>query len=195
MSSSNLVRWGALGAMLAGLGFVVAGYFGWLTRGQNDLAWAILAIALIGAGGGVVGLHARQRTSYGWLGTAGFAAAFAGSTLALIGSVILFLGVSGVLGGKVLGMGFGEFRLGLQIGLVILGIGLVLLGVATLRAKMLSRWVGVVLIVAFPAATSIAVFLAYFSGLVTFGFAWLALSYALRSERGETVQPPPRQSK
>lgn len=187
MSSSSLVRWGALGALLAGLGFVVAGYFGWLTRG-NDLGWAIAAIALIGAVGGVVGLHARQKTSYGRLGTTGFAAVFVGSTLALMGSVLLFLDASGgVLGGRV--------RLALVIGLVILGIGLVLLGVATLRTKVLPHWGGVVLIAAFPASASLTVSLSFYSGLVAFGLAWLALSYALRSERGEAVQRRPRQSK
>ena len=190
MASSSRVRWGALGALLAGLGFVVIGYFGWLARGQNNLA-AIYVVAFIGVVGGLVGLRARQRTSYGWLGTTGFAAAFAGSTLVPLASAVVFLDASGVLGGQVLGMGV----LGVRLGLVLLGIGLVLLGVATLRAKMLPRWVGVVLIVAFPAAASIAVFLAYFSGLVTFGFAWLALSYALRPGSGETVQQNPRQSK
>ena len=195
VSSSNLARWGALGALLAGLGFVAAAYIAWLAGGQNLQALRVSNIALmvasIGAAGGVVGLRVRQGAHHGrgrLVGTAGFAVALVGSALPAVGVALGFLVGSGVLEGvaaaRVVGMGV----LGTRLGLALLGVGLALLGVAALRAKVLPRWVGVVLVGAFPASATIWVFLSTFSGIVVFGFAWLALSYALWSEpRGEAA--------
>jgi hypothetical protein len=95
----------------------------------------IFCIASVGMLAGLAGLHASQASSYGPLGTAGFYAAFVGTALMLISTaatilagreVLNFLFVLGVLG----------------------TLGLVPLGVATLRARVLPQWCGVLLIVA-----------------------------------------------
>ena len=187
---TSSVRWGALGAMLAGLGLIVAAYAVWIIRGgQNPLlstqiSTFALIVTSIGALGGVAGLLARQRTrGSGWLGTVGFAVAFAGSSLAMTGHVLIFLIASGVLEGGFATQRFGVWDLGASLGLVLLGVGLVILGVATLQTRVLPRWVGVVLVVAFPVSAAIWFFLSTYSGLAAFGCAWIALGYALWSER------------
>ena len=129
MSSSNWIRWGALGALLAGIAWIALGliplvilgqvalYFGGVATVEDYLLEILFSIALAGMLAGLVGLHARQAPNYGRLGTAGFFAAFVGvfflltSTLATIlaGREVLdwlfILGFVGTLVGFVLGTG------------------------------------------------------------------------------------------
>ena len=71
--------------------------------------------------------------------------------------------------------------------------GFMLYGVATLRAKVLPRWCGIVFIVALPAALALSIPLSFVSLFIVFGLAWLALGYALWLHRGaSTVQRPRR---
>ena len=187
------VRWGALGAMLAGLGLIVAAYAVWTLRNQSPLlstqiSTFALIVTSIGAVGGAGRLLVQQGTrASGWLGTVGFAVAFAGSMLALIGHVLIFLIASGVLVGGFATQRFGIWDLGASLGLILLGVGLMLLGVATLQTKVLPRWVGVVLVVAFPVSVAIWFFLSTSSGLAAWGCTWLALGYALWPEREATA--------
>jgi hypothetical protein len=185
MSSFNLVQWGALGAGLAGVAWIVAGVIPSaipsVTVGQNLLpVLAIYAIALIGVIVGLFGLYARQARSLGWLGTTGFLAAFLGSGLALVAIVLILLSSGDLLarelGAQALGLGL----TGILLGFIVSSIGVVLLGVGTLLARVLPLWCGVVLI-ALPFSAAVN----DYGGWIVFGLLWLALSYVLWSEGGD----------
>jgi hypothetical protein len=103
---------------------------------------------------------------YGELGVAGFYAAFIGVALMLVNTVATIL-----VGREVLDW------------LIVLGflgtsVGLVLVGAATLRAEVLPRWYGVLLIVA---VLDISVYFALgdYGGAILYGLLWLALGYVL----------------
>jgi Co/Zn/Cd efflux system component len=175
VSSLNLIRLGALGALLAGVAWTVVGLVAMATvggRGSEDLSTAFLGetlylVALVGTLGGIVGLHARQTPNYGRLGTAGFLAAFTGTAILLVGLMLSFL-----LGG-LFGAAFLDPVLGAGLWCVI--VGFVLLGTATLRLEALPRWCSVPLMVCLP----LAIALGDFGGGIVLGLLWLAVGYAL----------------
>lgn len=177
MSSVNLVRLGAFGALLAGAAWTVLGLLDVATvggRGSGILGSALLekmlyVIALVSTLGGIVGLHDRQRPSYGRLGTAGYVAALTGIALLLAGLMLSLL-VGGAFGRTFLDPVLGA-------GLWSVLVGFVLLGAATLRLKALPRWCGVTLIVCLP----VAIILGDYGGGMVLGLTWLAVSYALVS--------------
>ena len=187
MSSSDLMRWGALGAVLAGVAWVVSGLISLVVPGQGTeeigsstyyLLETIFCIASVGMLGGLAGLHALQAASYGRLGAVGFYAAFIGTALMLISTAATILA-----GREVLDWVFVLGFLGT--------LGLVLLGVATLRARVLPQWCGVLLIVA---VFGIPVYFALgnYGGAILYGLLWLALGYALWSQRGTAAEQPSR---
>ena len=59
----------------------------------------------------------------------------------------------------------------------------------TLQARVLPRWYGVVLIIAFP----VSFLFGEYSGL-PFGIVWLALGCVLRSQRARAAEQPSRVS-
>jgi hypothetical protein len=184
----NLIRWGALAAVLGGVAWVANGLGGLLIEGFNSSPFAVqwtTSIALICTLGGLAGLHTIQAASrrYGRLGTAGFFLAFIGATLWLNAQ------------------GSGElYRLlalpGLVLGMLV---GFVLLGVATIRARVLPWWCGWLLIICHPLwfllipafdAVSEAGEAAPTSREIVFGLVWLALGYALFRRREMRVETP-----
>ena len=170
MSSSNLIQWGALGAMLAGVVWIASGIIDMVLmegQGSASLQEVLFIVALVGVLGGLVGLHARQTPHYGWLGTAGFLAAFISSTLLLIALVLTFVVRSNVLDPV------------LALGLLGALVGLVLLGAATLRVGVLPRWCGLVLIFFLP----VAIALGDYGGGIVLGLVWLVVGYILLSQR------------
>jgi hypothetical protein len=144
VSTLNLVRLGALGALMAGVAWTVLGLVDMATlggRGSDVLNSAFLEAtpylaALMSTLGGIVGLHARQTPNYGRLGTAGFLATFTGTAILLVSLVLTFL-VGGLFGATFLDPILGA-------GLWCVLVGFVLLGAATLRLEALPRWCGVV---------------------------------------------------
>ena len=178
--SSNVIQWGALGAILAGVVWLASGIFDMVfMSGQGSeapglifLVGVMYIVALAGTLGGLVGLHARQAMRYGWLGTAGFLAAFIGSALLLIGLMLTFL-----IRDSALERVFVDPVLGL--GLLCTLVGFVLLGVATLMMGVLPQWCGLLLIVCLP----LAVVLGDYGGGIALGLVWLALGYVLLSQR------------
>ena len=191
MSSSNWIRWGALGALLAGIAWLASGLFS-LVTGQGAaelqspyaelgtfsyyLLEILFSIALAGMLAGLVGFHARQAPNYGRLGTAGFFAAFVGVFFMLASTVASLLAESGDVLDWLFVLGF--------VGTLV---GFVLLGTATLRARVLPRWCGVSLLVA---VLGIPVYFALgsYGGAILDGLVWLALGYGLWSERGASVE-------
>lgn len=177
-ASFNLVRLGAQGALLAGAAWIISSIM--ITTMPNgrspelygfvSLTEALYLVALAGTVGGVLGLHARQRPSYGRLGTAGFFGAFTGTSLLLVGLTISF--VSGSLSGPAL------LDPTLGVCLWVSLIGFLLMGIATLRLRVLPQWCGVLLIFSLP----IAIALGDLGGGAVLGLLGLAIGYALLSQ-------------
>jgi hypothetical protein len=191
--SSNLIRWGVSGALLAATGWTVSGIvaliFGVAPFGPvGSLSWYLIessdAIGETGMMVFLVGLHLLQRPNYGRLGAAGFVLAFVGTASIFLATVIWLLTAYPVGEGAILDV--------LEI-VALLGLlaGFPLLGIATFRARVLPRWCGV-LLVAFPAVFILMSFLVDYSGAARalLGPYWLALGYALWSERGASVGQP-----
>jgi hypothetical protein len=189
MSSADLIRWGALGDVLAGVAWVVSGLISLVVPGQGTeeigsstyyLLETILCIAAVGMLGGLAGLHASQAASYGQLGAVSFYAAFIGSALILISTAATILA-----GREVLNFLFALGYLGT--------LGLVFLGVATLRARVLPQWCGVLLIVA---VFGIPIYFALgdYGGAMLYGLVWLVLGYALWSHSGASAKQSSRMS-
>jgi hypothetical protein len=114
------------------------------------------------------------------LGVIGFYAAFIGTALLLISTAATIIA-----GREVLNFLFVLGFLGT--------LGLVPLGVATLRARVLPRWCGVLLIVA---VMGIPVYFALgnYGGAILYGLVWLGLGYTLWLERGKSAEQSPRVS-
>jgi hypothetical protein len=175
--SSNLVRWGGIGALVAGAMYIVQGIVVMLaplkpvfTSFSDYLNALTFVIALLGTFVGILGLHALQRGREGYecLGAAG-------SYTALVGTAFMFMSalVSVLLGHQALLILFG---VGLLAGLV----GFVLLGATTLRARVLPPWSGVLFIAGFP----ISVAFAPFAGGILLGVIWGLVGYLLLSRGG-----------
>src|SRR5215211_200015 len=96
VSSLNLVRLGAMGAILAGVAWIASSLLeAAIASGRSpevlgfaSLDEALYVVAVAGTMGGIVGLHVRQVPSYGRLGMVGFLATFTGTALLLIGLVL-----------------------------------------------------------------------------------------------------------
>jgi len=135
LMSLNLVRWGALAAVLGGVSWIAWGpirAFGTPSFYAN----AALNIALLGTLGGLIGLHALQERRYGRVGLAGFYSAFVGTVLVLVV--------------RVNGTGDDVLEPALAVGGLGVIVGFVLLGIAILRARVLPRWCGLLLIASLP---------------------------------------------
>lgn len=186
MFSSNFVRWGVLGALLAAIGWMVSGIvafaFGVAFGPVGSLSWYLIqsfdAIGQLGMMALLVGLHVRQAPDYGWLGAAGFVVAFVGAASIFLATVIWLFTAYEVGEGAILDI----LEYVSLFGLVA---GFPLLGIATFRARVLPRWCGV-LLVALPAVFFVIFILMDYSGATRalFGPYWLALGYALWSEKG-----------
>lgn len=187
----DIIRLGGIAAVVAGAAWAVSGvvHFAMVypeagtgpTGSISDyLIEGAHAVAEAGMLGALLGLRARQVSAYGWLGAAGFALAFLGT--ALLSAITVTAIISGdALGEAVLGTIFISGVLGWFVGFP-------LLGIATLRAKVLPRWCGALLLAYFP----LFVFLlgSYGWGGIALGFLWLALGYALLSRKGATSRSP-----
>lgn len=180
----DLIRLGGLAAVLAGVAWAGSGLVhfvlvfpeagtgptgslsDYLIEGAHAVAEAGMLVALLG-------LRARQAPAYGWLGTVGFALSFLGTALLCAITVIAI--VSGdALGEAILGSIFISGILGWFVGFP-------LLGIATLRARMLPRWCGVLLLAFFP--LFLFLLASYGWGGIALGFLWIWLGYPLLSQR------------
>jgi hypothetical protein len=173
MSSSDVVSWGAMGALLAGIAWLLSGLISLVMPGQGteeigSFSYYLLETIFCAATVGMLG------------GLAGFHAAFIGTALLLISTAATIIA-----GREVLNFLFVLGFLGT--------LGLVPLGVATLRARVLPRWCGVLLIVA---VMGIPVYFALgnYGGAILYGLVWLGLGYTLWLERGKSAEQSPRVS-
>jgi hypothetical protein len=164
MSGSDLHRWCGVAAILAGVVFIL----GWLLSLANSLSPLLLSLLILAeilALVGLVGFHILQKGSYGRIGRVGFYVAVVGFLVEIL--AIALLSPGSVASGRLLAIGY--------LGQVV---GLVLYGAATLQAKVLPRWCGIGFIIVAPLAYILGSF-----GNVLFGLIWLALGYALWSQK------------
>jgi hypothetical protein len=178
MASLNLVRLGALGAILAGVSWIASSLLAAaVASGQSpevlgfaSLNEALYVVSVAGTMGGIVGLHARQAPSYGRIGTVGFLATLTGTALLLVGLILSFTM------GSLFGRTLLDYVLGLGLWCALLGF--MALGAATLRLGALPRWCGVLLVISLP----LAIALGDHGGGAVLGLLWLAVAYALLSQ-------------
>jgi len=123
---------------------------------------------------GLLGFHALQGRNYGRIGRAGLYTS--------IGSLVIFefLLLVSLVGGDV----------GLDwlvaVGVLGLLVGLALYGAATLQAKVLPRWCGILFIIFMPVGILLGDLQPIWGGL-----GWLALGYALWSHSGSAATQRP----
>jgi hypothetical protein len=207
VSSSDLVRWGGLAAMMAGVLHVVGGLLQNPAFGDQPLSPGNYLFVLIGVLasvlllGGLVGLHIRQAnlSGYGWLGTAGFLLVFTSTlVVAVLGPVEM----------TAAGDTFSALHLTLGVtGLVGL-VGLLLLGVATVRARALPLpWAALPLAIGlvevlvwlvlppliFPLGLDPGTYALILTEMppVLVGLGWVLLGYALWSGTSEALRTRP----
>src|SRR5829696_8350666 len=125
MASSDLVRWGGLAAMGAGVLFIVYSLLG-VAVGKGDEPGPLDFLALVGYGlqvVGLVGFHALQGRNYGRIGRAG--------SYTTVGAIVVwaFVLLASVLRGD---EGLGWLAAIGELGMLV---GYVLYGAATLQAR------------------------------------------------------------
>lgn len=175
MSSSTLIRWGGLAAMLAGATFIFDSLFVFTVfHGEWIMAVWILGPLLMVVG--LLGLHALQKNNYGRVGRGSVWVVIVASLVYVVGTVVP-LQQSNVLYWPVYSGSY-----------LSVSVGLIIYGVATLQAKMLPRWCGLGLIII---PTLAILFPVLFDGVFgpLFGPLWLAIGYVLWSRSAASEQP------
>ncbi len=176
MSASSLTQWGAVGFMLGGVAWTASGLmvvFANPMMGPSPAYPVVVVIALLLTVVGLAGLHFLQRESYGYIGQVGFYTALVGITLQILGTGAPLLEGSSLIWPW----------LRFPAGFVVVLVGFVLLGVATLLARALPRWYGVVLIILQPVSV---ILLPY--GNVWRGLVLVVLGYALWLRRNGSAE-------
>ena len=164
--------------MGGGVLFIIYSLLG-VATGKGDEAGpldllAIVAYVLLIVG--LVGFHALQQRSYGRIGRAGLYTTIAAFVLWEI------LLLAGLLGG-----GAGLVWL-VPIGVLGTLVGEVLYGAATLQARVLPRWCGILFILLMPVTIFLGSVLTGVYSTIWAGLVWLALGYALWSHSGAAAQ-------
>jgi hypothetical protein len=187
MSSSDLIRWGGLAAMLCGVAFIVLMFIpeGPIGSFSGRLGTFVFIVALLLLVVALVGFHTLQKDSYGRIGRAGFYTLIVGASAQIVAAVVRLFGSTAL-----------EF---LDIvGLLGVFVGLVLYGAASLQARVLPRWCGVGFIVAVPVFIIGSVVLGRVFGEalggILFGLLWIALGWVLWSRRDTSAEQPSRVS-
>ncbi len=212
-TTSNLIRWAGLSAVVGGTLFVAMQpiHPPEILSSVTTPAWAIvhyvgIAMCLLNLLG-ITGIYARQAQQAGWLGLAGFL--LFGLMWALTASfqfaeaLILPLlateaprfavGFLGITSGSPSEVSLGILPAVYSATSVLYLFGGVLLGIATFRAGVLPRWAGGGLAVATVAPLALSLLLPHeFIRLaaVPIGVALVWLGCALWSERRETISEP-----
>jgi hypothetical protein len=182
MASSDLIRWGGLATMGGGVLFLLYSLLG-VATGRGDESSPLDLLAILGYVlliVGLVGFHALQQRNYGRIGRAGLYTTIAAF---LLWEVLL---LAGLLGG---GEALPEWLV--TVGVLGTLVGEVLYGAATLQARVLPRWCGILFIILMP-GTILFSFLSGDFSSIWVGLVWIALGYGLWSIRGAAVGQPTR---
>ena len=198
MSTSNLIRWAGLAAILAGVLLVVADLLN-LAIGFEDeplretattgiyalqsLANLLAAVLLLI---GLVGLYTRQSEAAGPLGLAGFLVAFLGTALVtgLLWASLFIVPALAVEAPAFLDEGPPP---GFFLSLITFGVGWLLFGIGTLLARVYPRIPVILLMI----GAVIIVLPLPFTGIV-FAIAVTWLGFALFTGGGASAEQPPR---
>ena len=179
-SSSSIVRWSALAAMLGGLLWVVKG--GVIMLGGSDPDLFIPAQFFFGVA--LIGLHTCLAGRGGLLGRVGGFLAYIAVLLSFVNALYsVFFAEDGPQTPF-------PFNATYAIAGLAIFVGLVLLGLATLRVDILPRrWRVLPLAIGLLALLPVWVlaFIHLELPVVVLGFAWVLLGYVLWSSMGETV--------
>ena len=187
--SSEMVRWGGLAGVAAGVMFVLSGILTLIASAQRALGSfsdyvieviIVLAFALTLVT--IAGLHALHSRRYGRLGAAGSLITFIGYAL-----------ISVLTAGSTLVEGEALYAVRLIAAAAIL-IGSILLGAMILSARVLPWWCGVLLIVGFPLGDVADAVVGEGSEGIVFAILWGLIGYALLSLRGTVAGQPSRVS-
>ena len=161
MSSSDLIRWGGLAAMLGSLAYLVSVLLGFLVSETTTTivhfladSFAVVPVLLILVG--MVGFHTLQKANYGSMGRGGFYTVLVGLLAQVLGTI------SHLLGSEALDW------LVFPVGIILMIVGLVLYGAATLQVRVLPRWCGLGFVVVPPLVIVLEVLLEGY-GEVVFG--------------------------
>jgi len=216
MSTTKLIRWSGLSLMLGGI--VLAVHYLTHPPGETwqyalDPLWVpshwLGGIAYMLIPLGLMGLYARQSEKVGLPGLIGFILTFVGCTLSagasIFGSVVVFPFIA-ARGLDWLNTPNGAlrtssaFQLAAGLGGLSLLLGLPLFAVATLRARVLSRWGAWLVILSIPLGIVGVVFISFIGALsqeilqtlfgsvfAVIGLGLAAWVWALWSEKGEMV--------
>ena len=203
ITTSNLIRWAGLSAVVGGLIFAARIHPPDTLASVTTSEWVI--VHAVGVAMcflimlGIAGIYARQAREVGWLGLAGFLMLQVMWTLTaafqFAEALILPLlatdapsfveGFVGISSGATSEANLGALPTVFSIASVLYLLGGVLLGVATFRAGILPRWAGIALAVGTVAPLAFALLPHEFIRVaaVPFGLALAWLGYALWSER------------
>jgi hypothetical protein len=182
--SLNQVKRGGLAGVLAAALFLLTTILSRIApvetafQSPTDyLQQVVMVLAFAATIGAVLGLHALQRAHprYGRVGAVGSIL-----TILAYGTVLLVV-VGIVLGGR----SITEVRIA---GALTVLVGSALLGVATLRARLVPWWCGVLLIVAFPIGDVLDGVFAGGEGIML-ALLWGSVGLALLTRTGSPVQP------
>jgi hypothetical protein len=188
--SSEMVRWGGLAGVVAGVMFLLSGILtfivappplqGALGSSGAYLLEVVIVVAFASTLVAVAGLHASQRQSrrYRILGAAGFLLTFVGYAMVLV--VAHLIRLAG-----------GEPLLSLRpVGGLLVLVGSILLGAMTIYARVLPWWCGVLLIVGFPLGAFLETVRSGIENIV-FAVVWGLIGYALLSRRETVAEQQP----
>ena len=205
MSTANLIRWSGLLSLLAGVLYAVGALLhpvGESLAAVSSPNWVpahlVYWVSVLLLHLGLVGLYARQAEQTGRLGLVGFVLAFIGT--ALVGSILVFastiLPLIAAEAQAIFDRAARPPDFLLPVFILGFGLGWILLGIVTMRAGVLPRWSGLLLIVGvtlfmISEAAPFEVMLAHTLvtvGDIIFGLGMVWIGYALWSEQRESVK-------
>jgi hypothetical protein len=202
---TRLIRWSGLISLLAGVLYAVGALLHPVGEGLAAVSspnWVpahlIYWVAVMLMQLGLVGVYARQVEQTGWLGLVGFVLAFVGT--ALVSSILLYVSTAlPLIAGEAQTI-FDQAATPpvflLPVFVLGFGLGWILLGVATMRAGVLPRWSGLLLIIgvtlfvsseALPFEATLAHILVTVGDII-FGLGLVWMGYVLWSEKREPVK-------
>jgi hypothetical protein len=189
--TTNMVRWGGLAGVAAGVMFVLSGILTLIAPPQKELGSfggylieVVIVVAFALAMVAIAGLHAAHRLSgrYGGLGAAGALLTLVGYALVLVAAHVTT---------RVGGEPIYTVRLVGGVGVLF---GSILLGAMTLRARLLPWWCGVLLLVGFPLGDILEGVVGMGSESIALGIVWGTIGYALLSQSSTAAERPSRVS-
>ncbi len=205
MGTQNLIRWSGLALLVAGLLWILGIFHPPATLdGMLAPAWGpshyVTAVASVFLVFGLIGLYAYQVAKVGWLGLIAFiltlaATAMLTSTELFGGALAPTLAANPATQSLVNPQQAGPFVIVNGVIAVLATVGNILLGIAIMRASVLPRWAGLLIIIGYvflafgiglPALAIISPVGIVLSGL---GYAWCG--YSLWAAKG-AVAPQAR---